>query len=146
MRRGLITVAVLGAVVFGLAVFLPWAGVTGGSVQVAGWGSGGTPRLRGMLVITCAAVALACLASPPLAGEGRTARLSLVAAAVAASVALVATLSVLTGLAAFVGTSRTAGAAFGLVVAAAGEVVTVATAAVLVAVRPTAPPEERPAS
>jgi hypothetical protein len=146
MRRGLITVAVLGAVVFGLAVFLPWAGVTGGSVQVAGWGSGGTPRLRGMLVITCAAVALACLASPPLAGEGRTARLSVVAAAVAASVALVATLSVLTGLAAFVGTPRSAVAAFGLLAAVVAEVVTVLAAVAVVAVWPSATPEDRPPS
>lgn len=134
-RGRLIIVAAVGAAVFGVAVFLPWAAAAGGLIQVAGWGSGYTPRLRGMLVIACAATALACLAASPIAGAhpARRPQATLVAAAGAALVALVATLLVLGGLAAFAGTSHRTTAGFGLGVALAGEAVTLVAAALAAA-------------
>jgi hypothetical protein len=124
MQRRLSAVAAAGSVLFGVAVFLPWAQASDRSVQLAGWGSGYTPQLRGMLVITCAAVALACLAAPLTMGVVRSVRLVIGCAEVAAVVALAATVSVVSSPAEFAGTAA-AGVAAGCWLALFGEAATV---------------------
>jgi hypothetical protein len=121
-RRHLHVAAALGAMVFGVAVFLPWVGSGDGAVQVAGWGSGYAPRLRGMLVIACAGVAVSCLAAAMFTATGRSGWRALAGAELAAIVALVASLSVVVGTAGFIGVAGDAHLAPGLVVALFGEV------------------------
>jgi hypothetical protein len=123
-QRRLIAAAGFSAVVFGIAVFLPWVAAADGADQVAGWGSGYYPQFRGMLVIACAAVAVACLAAAWSAAPAHDGRGALAAVVVVAVVAIVATASVIAGPAAFIGTAQTSGVRPGAVVALIAEVAT----------------------
>ena len=112
MRRACTVATLCADVVIGIAVFLPWAGVTGGTATVAGWGSSVAPRLTGLFVVAAAATALAFRAGAVLV-EATTRTLPQLVGTVLDAVNVILALTVVFGAGAFVGTSEPAGPRLG---------------------------------
>ena len=132
MTRRAVILAVAADVVTGVAVFLPWAGVSGGSATVAAWGSAATPRLLGLVVLACVATALSVRGGVLLAGSDVRAALHAVAILLDGAAAILA-LIVVTGAESFVGTDEPADARYGVLLALAGAVVGAAAGVVALA-------------
>ncbi|MHB8717907.1 MAG: hypothetical protein ACYDAC_03310 [Candidatus Dormibacteria bacterium] len=137
-RPRLLAAGAVADAVLGVAVFLPWAGVTLGTASVAGWGSPPTPRLLGLFVLAAAATALTLRGGSLLVAAGERAAPAM-AASLLDGAAAILTLTVVAAPAAFVGTATTSSVRAGAWLALGAALVALLAGLVSVAAGPRSP-------